>query len=177
LSAKNEHVYKSILDSVLCLSLDNYTLSGATRNDQHDYINSPTEVDAHLSNLRAGHNASNRWFDKTATIIVESNTRAGAMGEHSPLDALVPSIVAEYGVVAGIDREAFEDDASNFSALSHRSTGWDRLDWDTDHKITQECTQAINRAEKLISNSDHSVLWFEGYGADWIKIVGELKSP
>ncbi|KAH9068364.1 carnitine acetyltransferase [Lactarius deliciosus] len=56
-------------------------------------------IDSHLHNIRSSINARNRWFDKAYTLIVETNTRAGAMGEHSPCDALVPSIVADYAVV------------------------------------------------------------------------------
>jgi carnitine O-acetyltransferase len=41
------------------------------------------------------------------TIIVETNTRAGAMGEHSPCDAFMPSIVADYAVTQSIIPESF----------------------------------------------------------------------
>ena len=111
-------------------------------------------------------NAANRFYDKPFTLIVDPSARAGATGEHSPCDALVPSIVAEYAIVQGVDASAFHDTMSSIGA------GWGRLEWDTDVKISQECIAANERATKVLEDSDDSVLWFEEYGADWIKVVG-----
>ena len=47
----------------------------------------------------AAQNISDRLFDKPFVIIVDPSTRAGASGEHSLVNALVPIIVAEYGIV------------------------------------------------------------------------------
>lgn len=102
---------------------------------------------------------------------MESNTSAGAMGEHSPVDALVPSIVAEYAVVQGMQEDAFGYDVYAAERLS-TPTGWNRLDWVVDAKTEQECVNAEERAKKLIDNSDDSVYWFTDYGTDWMKAVG-----
>jgi len=95
------------------------------------------------------------------------------MGEHSPVDALVPSMVAEYALVQRLQADAFEEDAkcpSEEDALV--SLGWKRLDWIVDDRIEQECAKAEERANEVIDNSDDSVLWFADYGTNWIKNDG-----
>ncbi len=96
------------------------------------------------------------------------------MGEHSPCDALVPSIVADYAATQSIIPESFSspEPPSFFSERDLDSTGWVRLDWVTDARIKAECIAAESRAESLISDSDDSVLWFSDYGTDWIKSIG-----
>lgn len=110
------------------------------------------------------------------------------MGEHSPCDALVPSVVAEYAIVQGIESEAFDshdaevgfvdidmaDDAGQVSAANGKEEGWEKLEWVTDEYIARECMEAGRRAKDIIVDSDDSVLWFAEYGADWMKSVGVL---
>lgn len=129
-------------------------------------------LDAHLHTIRANLiNVGNRFFDKPLTLIVDPSTHAGATGEHSPCDALVPSIVAEYGIVEGVDAAAFE---GSFDPTDAKDPGdWVRLDWVADEKIYKECVAAEARAKHIIEDSDNSVLWFENYGMDWIKGVGK----
>ena len=130
-------------------------------------------MDAHLHNIRSSHPAHpgrNRWHDKPLTLIVEANSRAGAMGEHSPVDALVPSIMCDYAVVQGIE----PDDFSAPPGLSEHETEaaprrWRRLDWVVDERIRRECIEAEERARKIVEDSDNSVLWFSAFGAEWVK--------
>lgn len=134
-------------------------------------IDSCVEVTAHLHNIRGGHPeypARSRWFDKPFTLIVEPSSRAGVMGEHSPCDALVPSIVAEYAVVQAIDGQALSQ------STSVTVDGWGRLDWVVDDHITNECTAAERRAMAIIEDSDDGILWYDRYGADWIKNIARL---
>jgi carnitine O-acetyltransferase len=133
---------------------------------------SPQEVDAHVHNIRSSAHAHNRWFDKSFTLIVESNTRAGVIGEHSPCDALVPSIVGEYAIAQGIDWDA--EPLPPLRGEVDLSEGWERLDWVTDDLIKRECVKSETRASALIEDSDDSILWFTDYGADWIKSVGVI---
>jgi carnitine O-acetyltransferase len=96
------------------------------------------------------------------------------MGEHSPCDALVPSIVADYAVVQSIVPEAFlrPEPAPFFVDHDLDSSGWERLDWVTDAHIEAECITAESRAKTLIADSDDSVLWFSDYGVEWITSIG-----
>ncbi|KAG6853982.1 hypothetical protein C0991_011845 [Blastosporella zonata] len=167
----NQKTYHTMLSSVMALSLDHLT---HTTPPAAHLIPSPRGIsqdvlDSHLHTIRAHPlNVANRFYDKPFTLIVDPSTRAGATGEHSPCDALVPSIVAEYGIVQGVDEAAFEGSLDDTNP-----GGWHRLDWVADDKIRGECDAAHSRAVKIIEDSDDSVLWFEGYGTDWIKGIGE----
>ena len=98
-SDKNRHILDSINHSLFALSLDSHTLPPITSNSTSTST-SPTggkgelvkgHIDAHVSNCASGgEKAGNRWFDKALSIFVETNGRAGMMGEHSPCDALLP---------------------------------------------------------------------------------------
>ena len=184
LSTKNQATLKVIQQSILAVSLDSHTLGLHPPDNVHTSptppaLNSSSEIDCHLHNIRSSINARNRWFDKGYTIIVETNTRAGSMGEHSPVDALVPSIVADYAVSQSIVPETFSlpEPAPFFSDRDLDITGWERLDWVTDERIKAECIVAESRARALIADSDDSVIWFSDYGADWIKSIGTPGIP
>ncbi|EGN98888.1 hypothetical protein SERLA73DRAFT_54801 [Serpula lacrymans var. lacrymans S7.3] len=172
LSSTNARTLATIQQSIMVLSLDHYTHNSDPSTPAA--LNSQAEMDSHLHNIRSSQNAHNRWFDKAFTLIVERNSRAGAMGEHSPCDALVPSIVAEYAVVEGIDEAMFSRTDPTSSTPIRQSGGWERLEWVVDQKIKDECLRAENRAKLLIDNSDDSAFWFTDYGADWIKDVAQL---
>ncbi|KAH7913563.1 acyltransferase ChoActase/COT/CPT [Hygrophoropsis aurantiaca] len=170
LSPTNARSLEAIQKSLMVISLDNYTHDP---NNSSPSLDSQVEMDAHLHNVRSARDGHNRWFDKSLTLVVENNTRAGAMGEHSPCDALVPSIVADYAVVQEIDPSAFSA-SQPCMELEPAVAGWERLDWIVDNKIETECLAAEERAKALIQNSDDSAFWFTEYGADWIKDVAKL---
>jgi hypothetical protein len=137
----------------------------------HPQSISQNQLDGHLHTIRSHKtNYNNRFFDKPLTLIVDPATQAGATGEHSPCDALVPSIVAEYAIVQGVDEAFFEGEPSLERAAA---TGWEHVDWVVDDHLRQQSNAAHSRAQDLIANSDDSVLWFEGYGSDWIRGIGE----
>lgn len=139
---------------------------------RYTHLRTPTQtyLDSHLHTIRGTpHNVANRFFDKAFTLIVDPSTRAGATGEHSPVDALIPSIVAEYGIVEGVDVESFK---TTNSKRDTDESGWERLDWIGDDKLWRECRDATQRANEIMENSDDSVLWFEKYGSKWIKGLG-----
>lgn len=189
LSPINQRIHQTILHSLMALSLEHTThaLPPSTPAVPSPHIRTkpPTQstLDSHLHTVRSTPtNVANRIFDKPFTLIVDPSTRAGATGEHSPCDALVPSIVAEYGIVEGIDLDAFGSTPSSATPAWMDATtcdtveGWERLDWVVDDRIRKECIAAQERAAKIINDSDDSVLWFEGYGSDWIKGVGMSES-
>ncbi|KAF8150795.1 acyltransferase ChoActase/COT/CPT [Crassisporium funariophilum] len=177
LSPTNRKSHQAMLHSVMGLSLEHttYMISPSfSLSNTHNQTSAQSALDSHLHTIRGTpQNVSNRFFDKAFTLIVDPSTRAGASGEHSPVDALVPSIVAEHGVVQGVDAEAFE--SRDGDAGKADTPGWDRLDWVADNKIWKECQAATERANKILENSDDSVLWFKKFGNDWIKSLGDLK--
>ena len=95
---------------MLVLCLDDTTLKAVS--PEH-------ELRSHLHAIRSGIGARNRWFDKAISLIVDPCTRAGMMGEHSPVDALVPSIVAEYALVDEVPAGEIKTDhqRSSYSSL------------------------------------------------------------
>ncbi|KAI9060650.1 acyltransferase ChoActase/COT/CPT [Trametes sanguinea] len=178
LSPSNQKIHHTITHSVFALSLDDYayTLPVSQRTSDPD-------LTAHLHNIRSGHGerpGHNRWYDKPFTLIVEANTRAGVLGEHSPVDALVPSIIADYAIVQEVDEDAFgcpldenglpPQDAAPASDV----TGWQQLDWVVDEKIVSECESAALRAKAIVDDSDNDELVFDSYGVDWIKNEARL---
>lgn len=174
ISAENLHTHEAIVKALMCLCLDNvtHTLGPSSRSSslpQPSNI-SQANLDSHLHAIRSvASNVSNRFFDKPISLIVDPSGRAGAIGEHSPCDALVPSIVGEYAVVQQVETQSSLPD-------EHTSEGWGRLDWITDDRVMIAARDARERAESIIENSDDSMLWFEDYGADWMKGAGSLIS-
>ena len=174
LSPANEAVFNTIKSSLFALSLDDYsyTLPPSFRTPDAD-------LTSHLHNIRSGHGdrpGHNRWYDKPFTLIVEANTRTGVLGEHSPVDALVPSVIAEYAIVQGIVAEDFPDRPEDVSETSSSNPGsvdgWKRLDWVVDERIIKECSEAARRAKVIADDSDADELVFDAYGVDWIKNEG-----
>lgn len=191
LSPVNASTFCAINDSIMALSLDHYTAmpshhstptSPSSSQSSHASIpalNSDAEIHAHLHNTRSPPRARNRFFDKCLTLSLERNTRAGAMGEHAPVDALVPSIVFDYGVVSGIDSSAFSEPVPRPLTLeearvSDGGKGWSRLDWVTDEWIEAQISEAEGRAQASINNSEIGILEYGEYGADWISNVARL---
>ncbi|EIW84318.1 acyltransferase ChoActase COT CPT [Coniophora puteana RWD-64-598 SS2] len=176
ISPVNRTSLNIIEQSLFLLSLDHYTHSSSSSSTKSASSSPSSEIDDHLHHIRSSHDARNRWFDKTITLIVDSSARAGAMGEHSPCDALIPSIVAEYACVENVP-ESPPPPLPSSSASSHRSQapveqyGWAPLPFVTDLRIEHACTVAQDTARALIADSDDSVLWFEDYGSDWMKFA------
>lgn len=94
------------------------------------------------------------------------------MGEHSPVDALIPSIAVEYVLGEPVDESKFTSTSSS-AAEGSSGKGWERLDWVVDEGIKTEIEECQGRNRKLIEDSDASQLWWGEYGVDWIKKHGE----
>jgi hypothetical protein len=139
----------------------------------------PQSLDGHLQVTHSGHNARDRWFDKPFTLSVAPSAQVGVMGEHSPCDALVPSIVAEYATVKPLGDVSLNQplpSAKEYFSVgiaSENTEHWKRLNWVTDGHVETECAMAEERAKAVITNSDTGALWFGEYGADWIKSYGQ----
>ncbi|KAJ6513136.1 acyltransferase ChoActase/COT/CPT [Mycena sanguinolenta] len=163
LSSKNQRTHQIICQSLLGLSLDGPSPTSSLTGQE--------SLTSLLLAIRSTNsNVANRIFDKPCTIIVDPSTHAGSSGEHSPCDAMVPSIVAEFALVDGVDSSLFSaSEPEPFASAVPNQAGWERLDWDVDATIEAECTQALARAKAIIDNSDANVFWFQAYGSDWIK--------
>jgi carnitine O-acetyltransferase len=154
-NAKNMNQLESCLFTV---SLDDYTYSATT--------DATGALLGHIRNISSGVDATNRWFDKSISLIVESNARFGMMGEHSPVDALIPSIVADWAISEPIDQSVFSRGHSESEQI------FELLAWQADEYISSECRLAKERAGTIINDSDANVLHFHEYGIRWIKDEG-----
>ncbi|KAF9517028.1 hypothetical protein BS47DRAFT_1291705 [Hydnum rufescens UP504] len=159
LSPRNRRAMSQIETSLFTLSIDDHTLAPDESSCR------PPNLSGHIRNTSCGGDSTNRWFDKSFSLIVESNSRFGVMGEHSPVDALIPSIIADWVVSEPLDPTQFVDDVSSAS-------GWELIYWEEDPHIREQFSDAIRRAKAIIDDSDADVLWFNDYGVDWIKNTG-----
>lgn len=149
----------AIESALFTVCLDDYTLP--PRSKEQDVL------DGHMINIAGGINGKNRWFDKSMSLIVENNGRAGMNGEHSFVEALVPSIVADYTL--------YEDMPVNASIASQQqSCRSERLRWVLDDHIISEIKSANSVAERILNDSEPSELLFSEFGVDWMKEVGEV---
>jgi carnitine O-acetyltransferase len=99
------------------------------------------------------------------------------MGEHSPCDALIPSILGDYCVEAPMNMDDFGPASTEKDLSADRASGWRRIDWATDGYLQSECQRVAEQAQTLIEDSDDSQLWFEDYGVDWIRGIGQFLTP
>ncbi|KAG9007905.1 hypothetical protein FRB94_013852 [Tulasnella sp. JGI-2019a] len=175
LSPINRATMAAIETSLLTLSLDDYMLPPRPPVDPaHSSLVRP-EIDAHVSNCASGGPTGlNRWYDKALTVMVESSGRAGMLGEHSPCDALIPSMIVDYAIAEHIDTAAFESTPLAETVEVEEKQKWRRLDWALDEAIMAEVEAAKLRARQLVADSDPSQLWFGEYGVDWMKSVAKL---
>lgn len=153
--------------SLFCLSLDGTTSRQSLSGARDEFTN--PRWDDHLHNTAYGQSGHNRWLDKTIGISIESNTRFGMMGEHSPCDALVPSELGNYCVEQAIDPSEFLEQGE----METSEGGWRKLEWKVDDELVSECKRVSDDAKRLITDSDDSQLWFTDYGVKWIRETSE----
>ncbi len=97
------------------------------------------------------------------------------MGEHSPVDAGIPSIAVDYVLSEPVNERAFSSPSSPGSSADRK--GWDRLDWVVDDAMKQEIEACQGRNRKIIEDSDAGQLWWGEYGAEWIEREGKVEMP
>ncbi|CAO3608725.1 unnamed protein product [Cunninghamella blakesleeana] len=169
---KNRDTLSTIEKGLFAVSLDDFTLG--------------SELEKWTKTMFCGNQyygpGHNRWFDKSVTLVVENNGKSGVMGEHSPVDALTVSFVADHMVrksaaaeinpqqqkpswLSGKTIDVIENPTSSF--IEH-------LTWTTDDKVHHYLEQAQLSANQTAARSDSYVLHFKEYGTDWIKKVGKL---
>ncbi|GAA5919003.1 hypothetical protein JCM1841_002686 [Sporobolomyces salmonicolor] len=168
LSPTNRASVTQIEDSLFVLSLDAYTLRSPTFTTSYSDPSKPSpDLDAHVRNAStAGGTGRNRWWDKGVGIHVESNGRASMVGEHSPCDALIPSIVCDYALAEGVD-------PTSASMRGTRAEVQGPLEWVVDDRTRAAARKAEETVKTIAADSDGRMLWFDEYGAGWIKNVGK----
>lgn len=127
--SKNQELLRAIQSTIFAVSLDDCCFPHVT--STFSLINTKpaqNKLDAHLCNIRSGINGHNRWFDKALTLVVEPNTRAGFMGKHTTLGALLPSMIGEYAVAQPMDPQAFDKpEPLRLDDVVVDELGWNRI--------------------------------------------------
>jgi len=166
LSTRNRENFNSISTSLIALSLDPYTIPSVTDDDPLR----AAAVDAQTRNASCGLDGGrNRWLDKAISVMVETNGRTSLLGEHSPVDAIVPSNIVNYTVAEPFDGKAFGNSATS---VPQEGDGWRRLDWVVDEAMTQEIGECQERNKAIIADSDNSNLLWGEFATEWIKQNG-----
>jgi carnitine O-acetyltransferase len=166
LSPQNRENFNSISTSLIALSLDPYTIPSVTDGDP---LRSAA-VDAQTRNASCGLDGGrNRWLDKAISVMIETNGRTSLLGEHSPVDAIVPSNIVNYAVAEPYDDAKFKDLTTS---LPHEGDGWKRLDWVIDESMSKEIAECQKRNQAIIADSDNSNLLWGEFATEWIKKNG-----
>jgi carnitine O-acetyltransferase len=164
LSPQNRENLDSISTSLIALSLDPYTIPSVTDDDPLR----ASAVDAQTRNASCGlDGARNRWLDKAISVMIETNGRTSLLGEHSPVDAIVPS-----NIVNHVLAEPFNSEKTTSSTLPQEGDGWKRLVWVIDEAMTKEIKECQERNEVIIADSDNSNLLWGEFATAWIKQNG-----
>ncbi|KAJ1921345.1 hypothetical protein H4219_000662 [Mycoemilia scoparia] len=166
LSPKNKQVLDQINDASFVLSLDD------TITLPYGSVTAAQQTPKHHA-TRPGHN---RWFDKVVSIVVDRNGVAGACGEHSPCDALIPAYIynnigkillePENRIVKGVPRDRLSSVAKEFQPKkSHLKFE------NINDGILDKIQEAEREISKIARESISLQLQFDMYGSDWIKRV------
>lgn len=174
LGPENRASLQSIQTSLFVLSLDSNVL-GDVQGAPGPVGDEPTYAGATaIATSGAGRLAHNRWFDKAITFSVEPTGRAGMMGEHSPVDALIPSFLSETVLAEPMPpvSEALPEKLEGVTAMDE-APQWKKLTFKVDEQVQQSIRHAENVAREITSDSNIGMLWFSEYGAEWIKRVAK----
>ncbi|WFD33414.1 carnitine O-acetyltransferase [Malassezia cuniculi] len=175
IAPENKACLDSAEKSLFVLSLDSSVLGLPSNSTPSRAGVAPAWSEAISVNASgAGRWAHNRFFDKAISIIVEPNGRAAMMGEHSPVDALIPSIAGDFAVSVPMPPVGTEipQQLEGVSPLE-ASPKWKKLPIVTDARTDAAIEAAENRAKQIAADTDFRILWFDEYGADWIKKVAK----
>lgn len=156
----------AIEDSLFVLALDARTIKSAEYKSSSPKTQTP-DLDAHIVNASSSAGTGkNRWWDKAVSVVVESNGRGSIVGEHSPCDALIPSIVIDYVLAEGVGPEG--------ESMRGKASGaaLERLEWKLDAKAEENIEKAVETVKALAKDSDGKMLWYDEYGVEWIKRTG-----
>ncbi|KAK4701996.1 hypothetical protein P7C70_g4233, partial [Phenoliferia sp. Uapishka_3] len=166
LDPQNRKSLTEIENSLFLLALDSSTAKS------EKYVSSSptrdtTDLDAHIVAASSGHGTGrNRWWDKAMTLVVENNGRGSMIGEHSPVDALIPSTICDFVLAESVGEQGA-------SMRGQAVAPVEKLDWVVDQKTKDSIIRAQRVVEAVAKDSDGKMLWFDEYGADWIKKVGK----
>lgn len=118
---------------------------------------------------------SNRWFDKSITLVVFKNSRSGVNCEHSWADAPVAAHMFEWCCFGHLFGEGF-DEKGNLKqtpkALAEKSKNLakpERLKWQLSSKAEEAIAHSLDQATKMIQNLSLNIICQDSYGKGFMK--------
>lgn len=118
-------------------------------------------------------NGSNRWFDKSLTLVVFSDGHAGLNAEHSWADAPVVAHMWESCVADQLIAGLVYDRQGRCAATGPKATGRIRppvlLEWQLSPRCRLAIGEAVARANEAVDDFDLVVFAFEDFGKGFIK--------
>ncbi|KAG0245852.1 acyltransferase ChoActase/COT/CPT [Mortierella sp. GBAus27b] len=155
LDPKNRESLQVIENALFCVTLD--SAQAPTKVDRKTDFAEWAKFGMH------GHGGHNRWCDKSLNLVFERDGKFLCHGEHSPCDALIPSLFMDYIIRKPTDLNAPSSNAV-VEAPKH-------LTFVTDAKAEEHIKGAKATIEALSKNSDCGIIYFDEYGSDYIKKV------
>lgn len=137
--------------------------------DHSNGIDSPSFTKTAMCGNQGLGNGHNRWYDKSFTMIVENNGACCFSGEHSPVDALIVSLIFDYMLQEPVTGTLSPDWIQTGPARNAQ-----HLNFVSDATISSYLEQAQKQADETAAFSDSDVLVFKDYGMQWIKKSGRV---
>ncbi|KJE95992.1 carnitine O-acyltransferase [Capsaspora owczarzaki ATCC 30864] len=117
-------------------------------------------------------NGYNRWFDKSFTLVLFPDGRAGLNCEHSWADAPVVAHMWEW-VMCHETEDAYDEHGHNIRPESTTprvaTAAPHKLAWDFSPKLSEAIKTAVAKATTIINDLDLSILHHSKYGKDYMK--------
>jgi carnitine O-acetyltransferase len=170
-SYTNLQSLETIESALFSVSLDDNVISSDIREQYHATFHG---------------NGSNRWFDKSLNFNLSACGMLGMNGEHSPLDALIPSQFFDYCVSQPFDWNKDTSNEFNSNSLRSEPEIWkakglvkdihrpQQLLFDIPSGLLALIQQGRQQLNQVISNSDSRIVIYKSYGSEFIKKQGKV---
>ncbi|KAJ1505953.1 hypothetical protein HMI54_011207 [Coelomomyces lativittatus] len=124
-------------------------------------------MDVHHRWMAHGVFGHNRWFDKSLNLIVTNSGQAGCCGEHSPQDALTPTMLFEHALLR--EKETFQKASHPVLSSTSSMVPFRHLHWKVDGPLKHVLEKAEQNNRALVKASDIGLFIFKDYGKEWMK--------
>ncbi|MFT7798131.1 carnitine O-palmitoyltransferase 1, liver isoform-like isoform X1 [Arapaima gigas] len=125
-------------------------------------------LDCYAKSLLHG-KCSDRWFDKSLSVVVYKNGKNGLNAEHSWADAPIVAHLWEYTLATDAFQLGYNEDGHCKGDVDHSLPQPQRLLWDIPLECQEVATQSLVEAQALASDIDCHVFPFRDFGKGLIK--------
>ncbi|KAM6450535.1 palmitoyl thioesterase CPT1C isoform 1-T1 [Liasis olivaceus] len=125
-------------------------------------------LDTYAKSLLHGH-CCDRWFDKSFSLIVYRNGKAGINAEHSWADAPIVGHLWEYTLATDSFQLGYDEDGNCKGNSNPSIPPPHKLEWEISPECQQVIMQSFILAHALASDVDFHVFTFKDFGKGYIK--------